>query len=138
MKPRRKIMKKISKKRTTAYLLDAVVSGVVTAGVEHLLRKKIKNEAFHALLTPTVVMWTLEYAQLRKSGQTLGYKTMGLKLNSTEGTELTSGQIIKRMVYRDTISTFNYIKDRKAFEGEDGKMYPHDRKSNTIVTEVNN
>ena len=134
----RKNMKKISKKRPSAYLLDAVVSGVVTAGVEHLLRKKIKNEAFHALVTPTVVMWTLEYAQLRKSGQTLGYKTMGLKLNSSVGNELTSGQIIKRMAYRDTISPFNYIKNRKAFEGENGALFPHDRKANTMVSDVDN
>lgn len=128
-------MKPITKKRFKAYLMDVAISTVATAGVEYLLRKKIKSEAFHALVTPTAVMWALEYAQLRNSGRTIGYKTMGLALENKDGTEPTPGQIVKRMAYRDTISTFDYLKDRDAFEAQDGALFPHDRISGTVVTE---
>lgn len=63
-----------------------------------------------------MVLWALEYAQLRKNGQTIGYKAMGLALENEDGRPLSAGQIIKRMAYRDTISTFDYLKDRQAFE----------------------
>ena len=129
-------MKAITKKRTKAVLIDSVISGVASVGVEYFLKKKIKNEAFHALVTPTLVMWSLEYAQLKTCGQTLGYKTMGLALENENGSELTSGQIIKRMAYRDSLSTFKYMKDRKAFEGEDGSVLPHDEVAGTVVREV--
>ncbi|WP_173915355.1 RDD family protein [Halobacillus sp. Marseille-Q1614] len=128
-------MKSITKKRTKALMIDFAISTAVTAGVEFLLRKKIKNEAFHALVTPTAVMWSLEYAQMRQCGQTIGYKTMGLALENEEGSELSSSQIIKRMAYRDTVSTFDYLKNRKSFEGEDGSVLPHDRYSGTAVRE---
>lgn len=129
-------MKSITKKRVKAYFIDLAISTAVTIGVESLLRKKIKNEAIHALVTPTAVMWTLEYAQLCKSGQTLGYKQARLKLEGEGGTKPTSQQILKRMAYRDTISTFQYIGNRKTFEGQNGSEFPHDRYSDTIVKEV--
>lgn len=44
-------MKEITKKRRNAFLIDAAISSVVNAGVEHLLRKRIKTEAFHMLIT---------------------------------------------------------------------------------------
>ncbi|MBH9788093.1 RDD family protein, partial [Clostridioides difficile] len=69
-------MESMTKKRTAAFLIDTAVSTAVTFGVEYFLRKKVKNEAVHALVTPTVVLWALEYAQLRKNGQTIGYKAM--------------------------------------------------------------
>jgi len=46
----------------------------VTAGVEYILRKKLKNEAIHAIVTPSVVMWSLELVQMRKKEQTVGMK----------------------------------------------------------------
>jgi uncharacterized RDD family membrane protein YckC len=128
-------VKPITKKRFKAYLIDVAVSTAATAGVEYLLRKKIKNEAFHALVTPTAVMWALEYAQMRSSGRTIGYKTMGLALENEDGTEPTPGQIVKRMAYRDTISTFDYLKDRESFQAQDGALFPHDRVSGTVVKE---
>ncbi|WP_339230451.1 RDD family protein [Oceanobacillus sp. FSL K6-2867] len=129
-------MEAITKKRTKAVFIDSVISGVASVGVEYLLKKKIKNEAFHALVTPSLVMWSLEYAQLKTCGQTLGYKTMGLALENKDGSELTCGQIIKRMAYRDTLSTFKYMKDRKVFEGENGSVLPHDEVAGTVVREV--
>lgn len=130
-------MKSITKKRTKAYLIDLAISSAITAGVEYFLRKKVKNEVIHALATPTIVMWTLEYAQLCQSGgQTIGYKKMGLALENQEGSELTSSQIIKRMSYRDVVSTFDYLKSRKAFEDQDGAVLPHDRFSGTVVREL--
>lgn len=128
-------MKSITKKRTKAFLIDLAISTAVTAGVEYILRKKIKNEAIHALVTPTVVMWTLEYAQLHQRGQTIGYKKMGLVLENEDGSELTCKQIAKRMAYRDTLSTFDYFKNRKGFEEQDGALLPHDCFSDTIVRE---
>ncbi|RKQ32692.1 RDD family protein [Oceanobacillus halophilus] len=129
-------MKTVTKKRTKAYLIDIAISTAATIGVEYFLRKKIKNEAFHALVTPTLVMWTLEYAQLRKSGQTFGYKKMGLALENDDDSELTPRQILKRMAYRDTLSTFDYLKDPKTFDGQLGEIFPHDRYSGTTVREI--
>lgn len=129
-------MHDITKKRTKAVLIDGVIAGLVSVGVETLLKKKIKSEAFHALVTPTAVMWGLEYAQMRSGGQTYGYKKMGLKLEDEDGTELTCSQIIKRMAYRDTLSTLDYLKSREKFEGADGSVLPHDRIAGTVVREV--
>ncbi|SOC05608.1 uncharacterized RDD family membrane protein YckC [Ureibacillus xyleni] len=129
-------METLTKKRTKAILIDLAISGVVTAGVESLLRKKIKNEAFHALVTPTVVFWGLEYAQLRNKGQTIGYKAVGLKLENTEGATPTCDQILKRVAYRDFISTFDYLLKRKNFEQQDGAILPHDCVAGTYVKEL--
>lgn len=129
-------MRSITKKRTKAFLIDLAISSALSAGVEYFLRKKVKSEVVHALVTPTIVMWTLEYAQLRQSGQTIGYKKMGLALESKEGSELRTSQIIKRMGYRDTVSTFDYLKSRKAFEGQAGAILPHDCFSSTVVREL--
>ncbi|GAB0169403.1 RDD family protein [Lysinibacillus sp. CTST325] len=129
-------MNSISKKRTKAFLIDIAISSAVTAGVAYILRKKVKNEAIHAIVTPTVVMWSLEFAQLRKKGQTVGYKKMGLVLENKNGTKVTSSQIIKRMAYRDSISTFDYLKNPKAFEQQNGQLLPHDSFSGTVVKEI--
>jgi hypothetical protein len=128
-------MKSVTKKRFKAFLIDLAISTAVTAGVEHFLRKKVKNEAVHALVTPMVVMWTLEYAQLSQFGKTAGYKANGLVLTDEQGTGLTSGQIVKRMAYRDTLSTFDYLKNRSGFEGETGEVLPHDQFAGTVVRE---
>ncbi|MFD1361762.1 RDD family protein [Lentibacillus salinarum] len=126
-------MKRISKKRTKAFMIDFAISTAVTAGVEYFLRKKVKNEAVHALITPTVIMWTLEYAQLRRNGQTLGYKQQGLVLEDADGSELSSRQIVKRMAYRDTIGGFSYLKNPKGFADQDGGTMPQDRYAHTSV-----
>lgn len=129
-------MKSITKKRVAAIMIDMAVSTTVSLGVEYLLRKKVKSETVHNLVTPTLVMWGLEYVQLRKNGQTIGYKAMKLVLENEDGTKPTDAQIAKRMLYRDTISTFDYLKDRHAFEGKDGSELPHDRFAETVVKEL--
>lgn len=126
----------ITKKRTKAFLIDLAISTAVTAGVEYVLRKKVKNEAVHALVTPMVVMWSLEYAQLRQNGQTIGYKKMGLALENEDGSKLSTDQILKRMAYRDTVSTIDYLKNPKAFETQQGEILPHDRFADTVVKEL--
>ncbi|RLL45457.1 RDD family protein [Oceanobacillus piezotolerans] len=128
-------MKDLTKKRTKAVMIDGVVSGILSLGVEYFLRKKVKNEFVHTVVTPTVVMWSLEYAQMRTCGQTVGYKAMGLALESKDGKDLNSCQIVKRIAYRDTLSTLDYFKDREAFEGENGAAMPHDRYTGTVVRE---
>ncbi|WP_100009792.1 RDD family protein [Lentibacillus sediminis] len=129
-------MNSITKKRLSGYLIDVAISTAVTAGVEYFLRKKVKNEAVHALVTPTVVLWGLEYVQLRQCRQTLGYKAMGITVENKEGGGLSDKQILKRMAYRDTVSTFDYLKNRKAFEGETGEVLPHDRYAGAVVRDV--
>jgi len=129
-------MKSITKKRTKAILIDAAISGIVTAGVEYLLRKKVKSEVVHNLITPTAVLWALEYAQLSKNGQTIGYKAAGLTLENEDGTTPTGCQLMKRMAYRDIVSPFEYVTSRKTFEGQDGAVMPHDRIAGTVVREV--
>ena len=129
-------MQTITKKRRNAFLIDLVFSSVVNVGVKILLRKKIKNEAIHALVTPTAVFWSIEFLQLRKNGQTIGYKASGLKLEKVEGDELTAAQLIKRMAYRDFISTGHYLFNKQSFEGENGSILPHDRFAGTVVKEI--
>ncbi|PPA71030.1 RDD family protein [Jeotgalibacillus proteolyticus] len=129
-------MKSLTKKRTKAIFIDFAISSIVTVGVEQLLRKKIKSEFVHAVITPSAVMWGLEYLQLRKCGQTIGYKAMGLKLESSGGSELSSQQIAKRFLYRDTKSTLDYLKNREGFEGQEGAVYPHDAYAGTTVKEI--
>ncbi|KIL51393.1 RDD family protein [Jeotgalibacillus alimentarius] len=128
-------MKEVTKRRFKAILIDLAVSSAVTAGVEYVLRKKVKNEAFHALVTPTAVMWGLELAQLKSCGQTVGYKAMGLKLESEDGFPLTTEQLLKRMAYRDTIGGFKYMKDKEAYVGTDGRSMAHDRYAAVVVNE---
>lgn len=128
-------MESITKKRAIAFLMDTAISTAVTLGVEYFLRKKVKSEVVHALVTPTAMLWALEYAQLRKNGQTIGYKTMGLVLEHEEGHALSDRQIIKRMAYRDTISSFHYLKNRQAFEQQQGQYLPHDSFAGTVVKE---
>jgi|SRR5690625_2558560 len=104
-------MKRMTKKRFKGYLIDLAISTAVTAGVENFLRKKVKNEAVHAIVTPAVVMWALEYVQLRQFGQAAGYKASGIPVTDEGGTSLTSGQIVKRMAY-----TYRRHRELVAFE----------------------
>ncbi|MBD7908012.1 RDD family protein [Sporosarcina gallistercoris] len=129
-------MKSITIKRTKAYFIDLAISTAVIGVAEYFLRKKVKNEAVHALVTPSVVMSTLECAQLLRSGQTVGYKKMGLVLESETGTDLSAGQLMKRIFYRDTFNSFLFIGNRRKFEKNDGKTLPHDFYAGTIVKEV--
>lgn len=129
-------MKPLMKKRTKAFMIDLAISTAVTGVAEYFLRKKIKNEAFHALVTPVVVMYALESVQIRRSGQTIGYKKMGLTLEDEKAGVLTSEQLMKRMIYRDTWSTVKYLGTREEFVGGQGSILPHDHFAGTIVKEV--
>lgn len=129
-------MKELTKKRMKAYIIDSIVASAVSLGVEYFLRKKVKNEFVHNVVTPTAVLWGMEYAQLKCTGQTIGYKMMGLTLENEEGSKPTCEQIVKRMAYRDSIGAFVYLKDREAFEGENGSQLAQDRFAGTIVKEV--
>lgn len=130
------MMKPLTKKRLKASLIDGCISTAASLAAEYFLRKKIKNEAFHMIVLPILSQYTLEYVQLKNSGQTIGYKLMGIELKSEDGKELTNEQILKRMLHRDTTSTIAYIKNRDSFEGQAGKLFPHDRKAGTIVMET--
>lgn len=129
-------MEKITKKRFKAILIDSCVSTAVSLGIEYFLRKKIKNEAVHSIVTPMVTQYALEYGQLKTAGQTIGYKVMGLELVSDNSNYLTSKQIIKRMAYRDTKSTVDYLRHRDNFEKSEGAILPHDTAAGTIVKET--
>ncbi len=124
-------METIIKKRIAAYMIDLAISTTVTLGIEYFLQKKVKNEVVYALVTPTAVMWTWEC----KKRQTIGYKAMGLVLEGVDGQALSSSQLIKRMAYRDILSTCDYIKNPQAFTQQNGQRLPHDRISGTLVQE---
>lgn len=128
-------MYELTKKRTKAVMVDSVVSTVVTAALEPVLRKKIKNETFLQVVLPTAVFWGLEYAQLRLKGQTLGQKAFGIKVESEDGGELTDAQILKRVVHRDTIGPLAYLRDRQKYADSQGEKFPHDAYANTFVKE---
>ncbi|CEI80532.1 hypothetical protein J18TS1_34250 [Oceanobacillus oncorhynchi subsp. incaldanensis] len=129
-------MQAITKKRLKAYLIDLTVSTTVTLATESLLEKKIKSPVFFNLVNPTLIMWSLEYAQLKCGGQTLGHRAAGVKLERTDGGDLTGSQIIKRMAYRDTVGTFGYWKNREKFEGKDGSQFPYDHSAGVKMKEV--
>ncbi|RHB50091.1 RDD family protein [Exiguobacterium sp. AM39-5BH] len=130
-------MKRLTKKRTKAVLIDGVIAGLLSFGVEQLVRKKVKSEFVHAVITPTLVSYALEACQMRRGGQTLGYKLMGLELKNDDGTPVTAEQAFKRALHRDTRSIVTYIKDRAHFEAEDGAILPHDAAFHMHVTEKN-
>lgn len=126
-------MDKLTKKRGKSLAIDMAVSGALTAVVEPLLRKKIKQEWVHALVTPTALFWGLEYLQLKTRGQTLGQQAAGIKIESTDGGELTDAQIFKRLAHRDSIMPLEWFRER----GQDqGAQMPHDRFAHTFVKEI--
>ena len=126
-------MDALTKKRGKALAIDLAISGAVNGVVEPLLRKKIKQEWVHALITPTVVFWGLEYVQLKTRGQTVGQQVAGIKIENADGGELTGGQILKRVAHRDSIMPLQWFKQR----GQDmGAQMPHDRYAHTFVREL--
>lgn len=129
-------MDNLMKKRVKGILIDTTISTAVSVAVEQAVKKKVKNSFFQAVLAPAVVLYGLEYAQLRISGQTIGQKVMGLEIQSETGKELTTKQIVKRMVHRDTISFIVYLKDRKKYNAFSGVKFPHDVYAETVVKEV--
>ncbi|WJY28043.1 MULTISPECIES: RDD family protein [Sporosarcina] len=129
-------MKEITKKRLKAYMIDHAVNAAVTAFTEYLLRKKVKSEAVHNLVTPSVIAGTLEFAQLYTKGQTVGYRLTGLQLEDENGGKPSGVQIAKRIVYRESVSGIQYFTHRKTFEQEGGRQLPQDRFAGTIVEEA--
>jgi uncharacterized RDD family membrane protein YckC len=130
------MMKELTKKRLKACAIDLGISTALSLTIEYFLRKKVKSEFVHNVVTPTAVFWGLEYAQFKCGGQTIGYKMMGLKLESEDGSTPTCKQILKRCAYRDTLGPFAYLKDREAYEGEDGSRLAQDRFAGTVVKEI--
>jgi len=128
-------MKELSKKRSKAMFIDFLTATTALGVLEAAVPKKVKNNAAYSLVVPTLVVWGLEYMQLAKSGQTLGYKTQGLVLESEDGQKPSGEQIAKRFLYRDFISTIDYFKDRKGFEQLGGASFPHDAYARTVVRE---
>ncbi|MDN7227488.1 RDD family protein [Planococcus sp. N064] len=128
-------MKELSKKRSKAMFIDFLAVTAALTVLEAAVPKKVKSNAVYSLAVPSLVVWGLEYAQLAKSGQTLGYKAQGLVLESEDGQKPSGEQIAKRFLYRDFISTIDYFKDRKGFEQLDGASFPHDAYARTVVRE---
>ncbi|MCC5892805.1 RDD family protein [Exiguobacterium sp.] len=130
-------MRQLTKRRTQAVLIDGVIAGLVSYGVEQLVRKKVKSEFVHAVITPTLVSYALEACQMSRGGQTIGYKLMGLELKNDDATPVTAEQAFKRALHRDTLSIAAYFKDRTHYEAEDGAVLPHDAAFHMHVSEKN-
>lgn len=129
-------MNELAKKRAKAILIDTLVSTAVSLAVEPILKKKVKSSFIHTVVSPTVIFWGLEYAQLRTSGQTIGQKVMGIEIrNETDGVP-TPEQILKRIVHRDTIAPIIYLKNREQYHIFEGEKFPHDVYAQTAVQEV--
>ena len=129
-------MNELTKKRAKALLIDTAISTAVSFAVEPLLKRKTKNSFIYTVMSPTVIFWGLEYAQLRLKGQTVGQKMMGIEVQNEADGEPTSEQILERMVHRDTVSPFVYLKDRAYYDAYEGEKFPHDLYSYTVVKEV--
>ena len=130
-------MNPLTKKRVQAVLIDGIVAGLISYGVEQVVRKKVKSEFVHAVITPTLVSYALEACQMRRGGQTLGYKVLGLELKHDDGTPITAKQALQRAIHRDTCSVVSYVKHRGHFEAENGSVLPHDRAFHMHVIEKN-
>jgi uncharacterized RDD family membrane protein YckC len=128
-------MKRLMKKRIKAMAIDTVITMGVTAALEPLFRNKLKNKAAYDALAPSLIFWGLEYAQMRMSGQTIGHKMAGIVIDTTEGSALSSEQILKRLVHRDSISTISYLRDREKYDFYEGTKLPHDLYADTVVKE---
>lgn len=129
-------MYRVTKKRAKALLIDSVIAATVSLGAELLLKKRIKSPFFHQIVSPSLVFWGLEYAQLRVNGQTVGQKAIGIALKDEAGGELSAEQILKHIVHRDTIGAFMYVKNRARYDSYKGEKYPHDLYAHTVVKEV--
>ncbi|WP_394121827.1 RDD family protein [Planococcus donghaensis] len=130
-------MNELTKKRTKALLIDTAISTAVSFAIEPLLKRKTKNSFIYTVVSPTVIFWGLEYAQMRLKGQTVGHKMMGIEVQNEAGGEPTPEQILERIVHRDTVGPFVYLKDRAHYDAYEGEKFPHDLYSYTVVKEVN-
>ena len=128
-------MNRLMKKRIKAMAIDTAITMGVTALLEPLVRNKLKNKAVYDAVAPSLIFWGLEYAQMRISGQTIGHKAAGIVIDTTDGSEMTSTQILKRLVHRDTISTLSYLRDRDKYDFYEGTKLPHDVYADTVVKE---
>ncbi|MGK7379308.1 RDD family protein [Planococcus sp. 1R117A] len=126
-------MKALSKKRSKAMFIDFIAATAALAALEAAVPKKIKSNPVYSVVVPTLVVWGLEYAQLARSGQTLGYKAQGLILESEDGHKPSGKQIAKRFLYRDIKSPIDLIKNREGFEKLEGAKLPHDVYAHTVV-----
>ncbi|ANU09697.1 RDD family protein [Planococcus antarcticus DSM 14505] len=131
-------MTELTKKRMKAILIDNAISTSVSFAVEPLLKGKVKSCFVYPLVSPTVIFWGLEYAQLRLNGQTIGQKMMSIEVQKEDGGELPPEQILKRVVHRNIVSPFVYLKDRAQYDAYEGEKFPHDLYSHTVVKEVKN
>ena len=128
-------MNELTKKRATAFLIDTAIAQTATIGVERWLDKKAKNKFFYAVIAPSLVLWGLEYAQIRLMGQTIGQKVAKITIKNLEGGNPASRQILKRAVHRDTKSQFDYLRNRQKYRAYRGARFPHDFYAGTIVKE---
>ncbi|WP_033540975.1 RDD family protein [Planococcus sp. CAU13] len=128
-------MKRLMKKRLKAAVIDTTITMGVLAVMEPLVRNKLKNKAVYDIFAPSLVYWGLEYAQLRMNGQTIGHKAAGMVIDTTDGSAMSSEQILKRVVHRDLISPFSYLRDRAKYDFYEGTKLPHDLYADTVVKE---
>lgn len=128
-------MNRLMKKRMKAMAIDTAVTMGITALLEPVVRNKLKNKAVYDAVAPSLIFWGLEYAQMRLSGQTIGHKAAGIVIDTTDGSEMTSTQILKRLVHRDSISTISYLRDRQKYDFYEGTKLPHDLYADTVVKE---
>lgn len=128
-------MNRLMKKRIKAMAIDTAITMGVTALLEPLVRNKLKNKAVYDAVAPSLIFWGLEYAQMRMSGQTIGHKAAGIVIDTTDGSEMTSTQILKRLVHRDCISMISYLRDREKYAFYEGTKLPHDLFADTVVKE---
>jgi uncharacterized RDD family membrane protein YckC len=128
-------MKRLMKKRITAMAIDTAITIGVAAALEPLFRNKMKDKITYDTVMPTVIFWGLEYAQMRTNGQTIGHKIAGIVVDTTDGSALSSEQIVRRLLHRDSISMISYLRDRGKYAFYEGTKLPHDLYADTVVKE---
>ena len=126
-------MHSTTKRRIGAYIINQAVYLGLSVVIEKTVLRRVKSEVVHAVVTQPTISFLGEVAQLKLlNGKTVGGRICGIQVESENGLPLTTKQIVRRTVYRDTVSLFKIRPYWKPFL-ENGQRLPEDDFARTIV-----
>lgn len=126
-------MHSTTKRRIGAYIINQAVYFGLSAFIEKTVLRRVKSEVVHAVVTQPTISFLGEVAQLKLlNGKTIGGQIFGIQVESENGLPLTTKQIVRRTVYRDTVSLFKIRPYWKPFL-DNGQRLPEDDFARTIV-----
>ncbi|UKS54749.1 RDD family protein [Exiguobacterium acetylicum] len=122
-----------TKRRIGAYIINQAVYLGLSVVIEKTVLRRVKSEVIHAVVTQPTISFLGEIAQLKLlNGKSIGGQICGIQVEDKNGLPLTTKQVVRRTVYRDTVSLFKIRPYWKPFL-EDGQRLPEDDFAQTIV-----